>query len=162
MIKQTLHNDKVIGIKYFRELFLKRKRVYPVSFFHFPIDTRKKSIALPPNLFNQTIKTYLGIYFGEFYYNDTPKYFPLSGLLRKIQGSSFFVNNRRGITHQGRSISWIWYLRPKISYFSNIKIKKQNGSTSRVLKLDNNYKANKDLELLPSLNTAMNNYILFK
>ena len=58
-------------------------------------------------------------------------------------------NNNKKITF-GRSIIWLWYNRPGISYVSNINLKKQKGSTSSVGILDRNYKLNRDVNLLPN------------
>ncbi len=162
MIKEKSNNNNRIGINYFEDLFLKRKRLYPRNYFSFPIDGRKHKIPLPKGLFRKTIKTYLNIYFGELYYHDTPKYFPLSGLIKKVKGSRFFINSIRGIIHKSRSVTWLWYLRPSISYFANVRLIKLNGSSSRVLKLDNSYKLNRDVELLPFFRSEMKEVKLFK
>lgn len=162
MTKEKSTNNASIGIKHFESLFLKRKKKYPVSYFHYPLNTRKKNISLPEGLFKKTISTYLNIYFGELYFHDTPKYFFLSGLIKKAKGSKVFVNSKRGINHFGRCITWIWYKRPSISYFSNIRFIKMNGSTNRVLKLDNEYKDSRDVELLPLAKDEIQNLKLFK
>jgi len=163
MIKAKSTNDRTtLGIKYFYELFLKRKRLYPISYFLFPIKTRKKSIPLPDKLFKNIISTYLDIYFKEFYFHDTPKYFPLSGLIKKTKGKRFYANMNRGIVNRGRGITWLWYFRPSIAFFSNIRLLKMNGSTNRVLALDKKYKENKDVELLPNARSEMREVILFK
>jgi hypothetical protein len=114
----------------------------------FPIKTRKKSIPVEWPLYKKVVSTYLDIYFNEFYYINRPKYFPLSGKLKMAKGKGFFRNNKTQLHHMSRSIVWIWYERPSFAYFANIRILKLKGSTSRVGKLDRNFKTDNDVELL--------------
>ena len=92
----------------------------------------------------QIISKYMNVYFNEFYFQDKPKYFPLGGLLEKIQGKKTIFKNR--IVNP---ILLLWHNRPDILFFTNIKLAKQNGRTNRIYKLDKAYKENNDLDMLP-------------
>lgn len=155
MTKAKSTNDRVVNTRYFHDLFLARKRKYPLSYFHYYIKTRKRSIPLPDGLWKKIIGKYLDIYFNEFYFEDRPKYFPLSGKLVKAKSSQYFVNTNRQRTSTGRAIGWVWFQRPNIAYWGNVLIKKLNGSTNRVFALDKRYKADRDVELLPSIKKIM-------
>lgn len=145
MTKEKSTNDKKIGLNFFYNLFLKRKRLYPVRYFLNQIDTRKYTIPLPKKKFKSIVSTYLDVYFGELYYENKPKYFLLSGMIVKTKSSTKFFNGEAS-----RTINWIWYLRPSISYFANIKLIKLKGSTSRVWKLDKLFKKNNDIDIMQS------------
>lgn len=152
MIKEKFNNN-VLGLKYFYNLFAKSKRYFPTFYFMFPIKTRKKKLLVEWNLYRKIIETYLDIYFNEFYYFKSPKYFLLSGNLMKVKSKSFFKNKTGN--HQGRNVIWIWYNRPSFAYFSNIRILKLKGSSSKVGRLDRNYKIDNDVELLESYHSAL-------
>ena len=93
----------------------------------------------------EIISKYMNVYFKELYFQDKPKYFPLGGLIEKIQGKKTLFKER--IVHP---ILLLWYKRPDILFFTNIKLAKLNGSTNRIYKLDKDYKKNNDLDLLKS------------
>ena len=158
--------DESLRLNYFYGLFLKRKKLFPTSYFMFPVFTRKKKIPLEKTLYKKIINTYLDIYFNEFYFADVPKYFMLSGMLMKVKGSRFIINKKKGSLHQDRSIGWVWYLRPSLAYISNIRLIKLKGGTGKVNKLDATYKKNKDVEMLSSTNRfreqLMNDNKLYK
>lgn len=147
MIKTT-YNDKVVRLKDFYELFLKRKIVFPTSYFHFRIKTRKRTIPLPRLLFKKIISNYLDIYFNDFYFQNKPMYFMLSGDLIKVRGAEIAINKKKGIFSEMKSIGWTWFNRPSLPYISNIKLIKLKGSTSRVGKLEKKYHMNNDYGLL--------------
>lgn len=165
MIKERF-NSNVLRLKYFYDLFAKRKRLFPTFYFPFPIKTRKKKLLVKWDLYKRTVETYLDIYFREFYYNDTPKYFPLSGKLVKAKGKKFTLNEKPNIHHDKRGIVWIWYNRPSLAYFSNIRLLKLKGSGRKISKLDENYRINNDVEVLESHHVTLRNMkhanILFK
>ena len=147
MIKEKCNNN-VLGIKYFYQLFAKRKYLFPTLYFPFPINTQKKKLSVSIILYRKIIQKYLDIYFNEFYYKDQPKYFMLSGFIIKGRSRPFTINLKNGNFKKIKGIAWIWYERPSIAYYSNIKLVKLTGSTNRVDKLDKNYKAENDFELL--------------
>lgn len=155
MSKAKSKNNGIKTTTFFYNLFLKRKRVFPTSYFLFPTRTRKKELTVPKSLWLTIIQTYLKIYFNEFYFNDTPKYFPLSGLLMKVKGAGLFINKKKGTFRESRSLTWIWYDRPNIAYSSNVRLLKMAGGTSRVRKLDNNYRIDNDIELLTPCSVAL-------
>jgi len=155
MTKDKYSDNEIIRIDYFYNLFVSRKRLFFPSMFLFPTNTRNKKIPVDFQLFKRIIQKYFEIYFNELYFNDTPKYFPLSGKIKKAKGSNFFVNSKKKVRRLGRSLTWIWYDRPSISFCSNVKLIKLKGSTSRVGLLDKKYKEQKDIELLPSANSAL-------
>lgn len=155
MTKEPYKDDEVIRLKYFYNLFVKRKRLYPSSYFLFVTNTRKKSLPLERPLFKKIISTYLDIYFNEFYYEDKTKYFMLSGQLEKAKGSPIIINSKKGIFNESNSIGWVWFLRPSIPFSSNLKLIKLKGSTSRVGKLEKKYCERNDFALLSPINKVM-------
>jgi len=157
MTKEKSKDDEIITTNDFYNLFLERKKLYPTTWFLFPTFTRKKNLPLDKKLFRKLIKTYLNIYFNEFYANDVPKYFPLSGELKKAKG--FPINFKKSTFIETNSICWIWYLRPSLSFFSNVKLIKLKGSSSRVGKLDKEYQKNKDVSLLKTVSNELKELI---
>lgn len=155
MTKEQYKDDEVLRLDYFHNLFVERKRIYPVSYFLFATYTRKKHIKLHKTLFRKIISTYLNVYFNEFYYSNKPKYFMLSGVLDKVKGSSIIINSKKGIFKESNSIGWIWYLRPSVSFVSNVRLIKLKGSTSRLNKLEKKYILNNDIALLSPINKAI-------
>lgn len=166
MTKTMYKDNEVLRLKYFYDLFLKRKRLYPTSYFLFPLNTRKKKIPLDKLLHKKIIQTYLDIYFNDFYNKKSPIYFLLSGKLVKVKGSKFILNKKKGIFREAKSIGWIWYLRPSLPYISNIRLIKLKGSTSRLNKLEKRYHVDNDVDLLKPYNKAyrdlLNSNKLFK
>ena len=53
------------------------------------------------------------------------------------------------------AINWIWFLRPAINYVTNLKIHKLTGNSSRLDKLEKQYKEQFDVGLLPKVNTVL-------
>jgi len=155
MNKAKSNNKKTIGINYFYELFLKRKRLFPVSYFFFPLKTRKKKIPLEKKLFKKIVKTYLNIYFNEFYYEDTPKYFMLSGMIKKTKGTKSIIRKKNKPATEFNSVCWVWFFRPSITYFSNVRILKLRGTSGKLIKLDSDYKLRKDIHLLEKTNVVI-------
>jgi hypothetical protein len=162
MTKTTYNDNEVIRFKYFYDLFLKRKRLYPSSYFMFVTKTRKKQLPLEKKLFKKIISTYLDIYFNEFYFEEKPKYFMLSGELDKALGARTAINSKKGIFREINSIGWVWYLRPSIPFVSNIRLIKLKGSTSRVGKLEKKYCEKKDIAVLTPINIFMAKIIELK
>lgn len=143
MTKEQSKDEKIFRLNYFFDLFLKRKKLYPASYFLFPTHTRKKKLPVSKKLFKSTIQTYLDIYFEDFYNRPEPIYFMLTGKLVKAHGES--IDFKNGNFNKTQSIGWIWYLRPFLSYCSNIKLLKLKGSTSRVNKLDKKFQSEHDV-----------------
>jgi len=159
MTKTTYRDKNVLRLKYFYKLFVKRKRLFPSSYFLFPTYTRKKTLPVEWPLFKNIVSTYLDVYFNEFYFDDTPKYFILSGKLQKGRGARNVINSKRGIFKESNSIGWIWFLRPSISFMSNVRLIKLKGKTSRVNKLDKKYCENKDVNVLIPVRELMTKLI---
>lgn len=154
MIKTMCKDKTVLRLSYFYDLFLKRKRLYPTTYFLYPLHTRKKTVSLDKLLFKKIIQTYLNIYFNEFYSEKKPKYFMLSGELKKVKGSRILISKKKGIFKETKSIGWIWYLRPSLPYISNIRLIKLKGSTSRLNKIEKSYHIDNDVDLLKPYNKA--------
>lgn len=154
MIKEESKN-KVLKIYDFYLLFLKTKRLFDVVYFFFPINTRKKKIAISRPLHKKIISTYLDIYFNEFYYQKRPKYFMLSGRLMKAKSIKHIVHLENGTFKESNGISWIWFNRPSEAFHSNVKMVKMKGSTSRVGRLDKKYKEDNDLETLETTKSVL-------
>lgn len=155
MNKGKSNNKNVLSISYFYDLFAKRKYLFPTSYFLFPINTRKKKIPISHFLYKKIVQKYLDIYFNEFYFDDIPKYFMLSGLLQKAKSISKIMSLQNGNFQQSKGISWIWYQRPSIAYYSNIRLIKLKGSTNKLNKLDAQYKIDNDIDTLVSVKTVL-------
>ena len=91
------------------------------------------------------VKTYLDIYFKDFYKSKEPFYFPLSGEIVKVKGANFLRKKSESVVTD--VINWVWYLRPAFNYFSNIKIIKLRGN-SKITSLEKQYKEDNDVALL--------------
>lgn len=159
MTKEPFKDDEVIRLDYFYKLFVKRKRLYPTSYFLFPTFTKKQKLPLEKSLFKKIVSTYLDIYFNEFYFQKKPKYFILSGELDKALGARKIINAKKGIFKELNSVCWVWYLRPSIPFNSNIRLIKLKGSNSRVGKLDKQYCINNDIAILKPINKIMGEII---
>ena len=137
-------NTIILGYQYFRDLYLKKKILYPTTYFLFPTFTSKQKIHLPDRMHNEIMLSFFSAYFEEFYYYGAPKYFPLSGTLVKGRGKP--AVHKSGTL--GVGVNWIWYDRPSLQYFSNIKLMKRKGSGRKVEALDHKYKLNNDIDIL--------------
>jgi hypothetical protein len=144
MPKTTPVNRITVGWQYFRDLYFKKKTLYPTTYFLFPTFTSKQKIELPKQMHKEIMNSFFDAYFEEFYYYDTPKYFPLSGRLIKGRGKP--VPRPDGII--GIGVNWTWYERPAIQYFANLMIFKLKGGGRKVGKLDKKYKLNNDIGVL--------------
>ena len=139
MIKAKYSNN--VGIDYFYEKFKKGKHFFPKHFF-FGLKTLKKKVPVDEKLHMRIVKTYLDIYFKDFYKSKEPFYFPLSGEIVKVKGANFLRKKSESVVTD--VINWVWYLRPAFNYFSNIKIIKLRGN-SKITSLEKQYKEdNKD------------------
>lgn len=136
------------GLGYFWQIFCQDKKLYPTSYFFFPLKTRKEKIPLTKVFYKKIIQTYLDIYFNEFYSENKPKYFMLSGELIKVRGNSIIGDRKNDTFKEIKSIGWIWYFRPSLPYISNIKIIKLKGSTSRLNKIEKRYHLSNDIGTL--------------
>lgn len=146
MIKEKFNSNDVLGIDYFYDLFLKKKLKFPKQFF-FNIKTRKKTLPVEQKLHKQIISTYFDNYFFDLYHSNSILYFPLSGKLALNKGKHFFKNpNNRN--NNARSIVWTWFERPSFAYFLNVKLLKLKGSTSKLNKMDEEYRQNNEVEEL--------------
>lgn len=150
MTKAKSNSRNNIRFNYFVELFIKSKRSFPISYFLFNTGSRKKMQTVSKKLFENIITTYLDVYFNEFYYHDKPKYFPLSGEIVKTAGRAIPENKFE------RCLTWIWYLRPTETFFSNVRLGKLKGSYTKLDKLDRNYKIDHDIAVLPVYRTVLN------
>lgn len=134
------------GLKHYWNLYRQRKIGFPKKY----LSSKNKvytTRTLTKGEHQQIISKYMDIYFNELYFQDKPKYFPLGGLIEKIQGKKSIFRNR--IVHP---ILLLWHKRPDILFFANIRLAKQNGSTNRIYKLDQEFKKNNDLDMLKGKN----------
>lgn len=143
MIKVKYNSS--IGIEYFYKLFSNRKHLYPTGYF-FDLKPSRKKIEVPRLLFKSIVSGYFDAYFTDFYSHSNEQYFPLSGKMVKARGKNFFKNKNSSIVTE--CVTWTWFLRPAMNYFSNIRLNKLTGSTSRVAVLERSFKGNFDVALL--------------
>ena len=147
MIREKSKNN-VLGIAYFHELFAKRKHLFPALYFFYPIETFNKKVEVPRLLHKKIVTTYLDIYFNELYHQNIPKYFPLSGKLQKAKGKAVY-RQKNNVMRFGRGIIWLWYYRPSVAYISNIVLKKSNACKDKTYRLEQRFRIEHDVELLP-------------
>lgn len=142
---------KRIGLSYFLNLIVKRKKRFPTRFFNIPLKTKAKTVKLSRGKAKEIIVTYFDVYFNEFFQKNEDVYFPLSGMLTKAKSSHSNTKGKRM-----RSVNLIWYLRPSIAYFSNIRLLKIKGSTSKFWKLEKLFRLQFDIDLLDGTKKKLN------
>jgi hypothetical protein len=152
MTKEKYSRNEIITEEHFY-----RKKKYPVNYL---LGTNKKihigkakTFQLPQSLYSSIIKSYFKSYFKMFYSSFEDLYFPLSGMLKKAKGKAVHKNIHGTIFK--RSIVWIWYSRPALTFFANLQLKKTKGGNSIITKFEQDFKEEYDVELLPKLNTAL-------
>lgn len=161
MIKAQSKDNEKKNLRYFFKKFADLRIKFPSVLFK-GLTTRKKSLPVPYKIYKHTIISYLDSYFEDLYNLKGDMYFPISGRIRLAKGSQFFVNSKRKTQYNSRSIVWVWFQRPALAYFSNIRLIKMKGRGSKVDKLDKDYKENKDVELLPLVNYLLNELVTTK
>lgn len=151
MIKTTYNSNK--GVYYFFHLFDKRKLTFPKAYF-LGVKSRKKTLPVSEKLWKDVISTYFDTYFEDFYQKKEPMYFPLSGKLKKVKGKGFYKKTMEKL-EVTESVIWVWYLRPALNYVTNIKLLKMNGTTSRVYKLDTEFKEVTDMDKMDNFKEVL-------
>jgi hypothetical protein len=141
-----------VGIDEFFKLFEKRRTKYPKGYY-LAEKHKKKNIPLDKPLFKSLVVSYFGFYFKDFYSKAEELYFPLSGKLMKTKGKGFYKNKNSCINTE--SVNMTWFERPALNYVRNIKLIKLSGSTSRLKKIEKEYKEMYDVGLLPATNKTL-------
>lgn len=170
LLKEYLQEKReVYNVSFFYNLYIKKAKKYPPIFFEKTKKKRRKHV--PFSLFKKIIKTYLTIYFEDFYKTNGSIYFPLGGFMKKVaykkwarymkRGSS----NKKELVGSNGSVGFFWYLRPSPRFMFLLKIKKLTGSTNRLPVIERKYKNRYNKDLLPifedEFKKALNNKTLY-
>ena len=92
-----------------------------------------------------------------------PKYFFLGGKILKARGPrSYFQNSNHKKAILSNSIVLLWYLRPDMSFFTSVCLLKLTGKGNRIPELDNLYRNNRDMNLLPDIYQKISEFISTK
>lgn len=145
---------KLFDIRTFFEIFEKRKLKFKKSNFHYNLNTRKQNITVDKKLYNSIMKTYFSIYMNELYYYNQPKYFFLSGFLEKGKVKKFF-NVQYDKIGDSMGVGIVWFLRPSLSYLTNIKFRKYNSTYSYLRKIELRFKLHFDVNKLKNMKEVL-------
>lgn len=142
-----INKNNIYGYEYFRTLYLKRKKKFSKSLFYNIEPTRLKTIEVPRDLHKKLVTSYLDIYFSELFFRNRPKYFFLGGTVQKMaltpkSHSIDKLKRRSGLT-------LVWYRRPDMGIFFNVKLRKQSGQGKKMTRLEDRFKAEQGLDSLP-------------
>ena len=111
--------------------------------------------------YKKVIACFFDIYFSELYFLRKPKYFFLSGMIRKAKGRKFYSYKTEKVQrHYG--INLIWYNRPSLSWFANVKMMKTTSTLSVLQSIEQAWRKKNDVELLPSLSSLIQSLKLYK
>lgn len=155
-IKMHKSSDKqTLGIKDFYQTFEKRNKKYPPGYFAVNSKTKaKRKKGVPLLIFRKIIKQYLKIYFYDFYNSKLPMYFPLGGWIKKVLLNPFINKQKRSnqenvLCRSDGTIAWFWFQRPSQKIFYLVDIHKLTGSTNQIPKLEAQWLATNDKDILP-------------
>lgn len=153
--------QEVFNVNHFHGLFEKEKRRYPPSFFNTdkkPRRKRKEGVSL--KLFKKIILEYFKMYFFEFYMSQKAIYFPLGGFMKKVLYDKWTAFMPKGKTEKrlvqsDGAIGLFWYRRPSRKMQYMVYLRKQQGSTNRITKMERVYKENFNKDLLPIFDSEL-------
>lgn len=147
-MSKTTKFEEVVDVNFFYENFSK---VHTPIFLGENKGLRKKKID--KKLYKKIFILYMDVYMKDLYFRKNNMYFFLGGMMKKCRtAETTKIIVRNGIQSFSRkmsSIGLVWYLRPSQLFHVFVDLKKQNGSTNKIFKIENIFKANHSIDLLP-------------
>lgn len=149
MAKKKIRNEKfdeVVDVTDFHATFNKK---YPKK----QLGGKHKTIVpLPLSLYKKITKEYFDIYMKELYFQKNNSYFLFGGMLMLCHTAEtvhYVRKNGGAYNHKRKSLTLFWYNRPSGIYQNFLKLLKLNGTTNVMYRIENLFRANFDIELLP-------------
>jgi hypothetical protein len=150
----------VLSVKDFYKKFKSEKRRYHPSLFCTDKPTKLiREKEVPEKLFKKIILEYLKMYFFQFYNEQKSIYFPLGGFMKKVRYPKWNAWMPKGKgkkqLSKNEAIGLFWYQRASKKMQYMVCLRKLTGSSNRIPKIEEFYKNNFNIDLLPIFNTEM-------
>lgn len=106
-------------------------------------------------LYRKIIMEYFDIYFKEVYFLNKPSYFLYTGILDKVLYRPRIIKKNQKNIIAKTTIGFMWSMRPSNLFFYCVRFIKLTGSSNRIPKIENVYKNNFDIHLIPNFEDAI-------
>lgn len=147
----------------------KRDEVIKVDWFHANFKNKysksdlkikgRGTTTVPLSIYKKVILEYFDIYMKELYLLDNTNYFLLGGTLTKCRTNDAiqFIETDvlKDSKRKNQAITLFWGNRPTKLFSYSTRICKQQGTTSRIYKIENMFKANNSIDNLPKFDVLI-------